>query len=242
MSRPLRRVLPLALTLSLFTATLGHAAPKPSSHLPQVVPAPFVFEKPLPASAPVPLTWFDDAVIIGDSRAQGLRDYLGEPEGLWLTQMGLNVRTARTSTAFLVDGRRVSVAQAMEGKRWGKVYLTLGVNEAAWMEEETFLREYAGLIDDLRAIQPHIPIYLQTIIPVTLSRASARAPGNDLLAGHSALLIRLAREKGVYLVDAAAALTGPSGALPAEYSADGLHLSDEGNRIWLSFLRTHTME
>lgn len=242
MSRRSRRALPLALILALSLASLGHAASRPSSHLPQVVPAPFVFDSPLPASPAVPLSWFDDAVIIGDSRAQGLRDYLGDPGGLWLTQMGLNVRTARTSTAFLVDGQRVSVAQAMEGERWGKVYLTLGVNEAAWMEEETFLREYAGLIDDLRRLQPHIPIYLQTIIPVSLTRSASRPPGNDLLASRSALLIQLAREKGVYLVDAGAALTGSGGALPSAYSADGLHLGDEGNRAWLEYLRTHTME
>ena len=207
------RVLPLTLGLALTLTTLTYAAPARPRCLPDVVPAPFV-------------DWFDDAVVIGDSRAQGLREYMGDPGGLWLTQMGLNVRTARTSSAFLVNGRQVSIAQALEGGSWGKIYLTLGVNEAAW------------IIDDLRQIQPHVPIYLQTIIPVTLSRAAARAPGNDLLAHHSQLLVRLAREKRVYLVDTAAPLTGSNGALPSDYSADGLHLSDEGNKVWLDCLRT----
>lgn len=241
MRRP-GRVLPLALALTLALTTLTSAAPASAGHLPEVIPAPAVFDRPLAAGPAVPLRWFDDAVFIGDSRAQGLRDYLGDAHGLWLTQMGLNVRTARTSSAFSVDGRQLSVAQALEGRRWGKIYLTLGVNEAAWMEEDTFYQEYAGLIDDLRRLQPHVPIYLQTILPVTLSRAAARAPDNDLLAHRSQLLIRLAREKRVYLIDTASALTGPSGALPSEYSADGLHLSDSGNRAWLSYLRTHTME
>ena len=199
------RVLPLTLGLALMLTTLTHAAPARPRCLPDVVPAPFVYDQPLPASPAVSVDWFDDAVVIGDSRAQGLREYMGDPGGLWLTQMGLNVRTA-------------------------------------WMEEETFYREYAALIDDLRRIQPHVPIYLQTIIPVTLSRAAARAPGNDLLAHHSQLLVRLAREKRVYLVDTAAPLTGSNGALPSDYSADGLHLSDEGNKVWLDCLRTHTME
>lgn len=236
------RVLPLTLGLALTLTTLTYAAPARPRCLPDVVPAPFVYDRPLPASPAVSVDWFDDAVVIGDSRAQGLREYMGDPGGLWLTQMGLNVRTARTSSAFLVNGRQVSIAQALEGGSWGKIYLTLGVNEAAWMEEETFYREYAALIDDLRRIQPHVPIYLQTIIPVTLSRAAARAPGNDLLAHHSQLLVRLAREKRVYLVDTAAPLTGSNGALPSDYSADGLHLSDEGNKVWLDCLRTHTME
>ena len=204
------RVLPLTLGLALTLTTLTYAAPARPRCLPDVVPAPFVYDQPLPASPAVSVDWFDDAVVIGDSRAQGLREYMGNPGGLWLTQMGLNVRTARTSSAFLVNGRQVSIAQALEGGSWGKIYLTLGVNEAAWMEEETFYREY-----------------------VTLSRAAARAPGNDLLAHHSQLLVRLAREKRVYLVDTAAPLTGSNGALPSDYSADGLHLSDEGNKVWL---------
>ena len=168
------RVLPLTLGLALTLTTLTYAAPARPRCLPDVVPAPFVYDRPLPASPAVSVDWFDDAVVIGDSRAQGLREYMGDPGGLWLTQMGLNVRTARTSSAFLVNGRQVSIAQALEGGSWGKIYLTLGVNEAAWMEEETFYREYAALIDDLRRIQPHVPIYLQTIIPVKIGRASCR--------------------------------------------------------------------
>ena len=234
------RVLPLTLGLALTLTTLTYAAPARPRCLPDVVPAPFVYDRPLPASPAVSVDWFDDAVVIGDSRAQGLREYMGDPGGLWLTQMGLNVRTARTSSAFLVNGRQVSIAQALEGGSWGKIYLTLGVNEAAWMEEETFYREYAALIDDLRRIQPHVPIYLQTIIPVTLSRAAARAPDNDLLAHHSQLLVRLAREKRVYLVDTAAPFTQPGGLADA-LSTDGLYLTPEGCYAWLCYLRTHTV-
>ena len=77
---------------------------------------------------------------------------------------------------------------------------------------------------------------------MTSAKFSPMSPGNDLLAHHSQLLVRLAREKRVYLVDTAAPLTGSNGALPSDYSADGLHLSDEGNKVWLDCLRTHTME
>ena len=160
------------------------------------------------------------------------------------TEPGLDAELKRFAADYQTEELDILAVTGPVGFGGGKrgSFWQASIGLAAWMEEETFYREYAALIDDLRRIQPHVPIYLQTIIPVTLSRAAARAPGNDLLAHHSQLLVRLAREKRVYLVDTAAPLTGSNGALPSDYSADGLHLSDEGNKVWLDCLRTHTME
>ena len=62
------RALPLTLGLALMLTTLTHAAPARPRCLPDVVPAPFVYDHPLPASPAVSVDWFDDAVVIGDSR------------------------------------------------------------------------------------------------------------------------------------------------------------------------------
>jgi len=231
-----------AVVLAALLALPVQAAGQTTASLPEVVAAPLLLERPLPASPPVDEGWFADAVFIGDSRTEGLQLYSTLKAGLWLTQAGLNVRTARTQDSFTVGERKVSLQEALEGRQWGKIYLMLGVNEASWMEEEVFCTQYSGLIDDLRALEPGAQIYIQTLIPVTVSRAAAREPGNEALARRSELLRELAREKRVYLVDVAAAFTGSNGALPKELSTDGLHLTTQGHHVWIDYLRTHTVD
>lgn len=241
MRRHLSRLLALTLALALLPVLPGTAAAPGSYTLPEVVDAPMVFDRPLPASPAVSADWFSDAVFLGGTRTQGLKDSGLLTGGLWLTPEGLNVSSARTEAVFSIDGNKLTLAQVLEGTGYQKVYLSLGLNEASWMDETSFYTAFSGLIDDLRALLPGCGIYVQTILPVTVTRAAARIPDNALLHSRSELLRRLAREKQVYLVDAAAALTAASGALAKEHSqADGLQLNADGNAILARYLRTHT--
>ena len=53
--------------------------------------------------------------------------------------------------------------------------------------------------------------------------------------------LRLAEENGCAYVDVAEALTGEDGCLPEELSFDGVHLNRAGCRLWLDYLRTHSV-
>lgn len=239
MSRRLRPALLAPLLLMLLSLT-GQASPR-SSTLPLVVDAPMVFDYPLPPSAPVSDQWFSDAVFIGDSRTEDLlSSHLFQP-GLALAQTGLSVRSIRSEAVFASGNERLTLFQALWGGTYTKVYLALGFNEASWMEEEDFYREYGGLIDDLQSLLPHAQIYLQTLIPVTLSRAATQSPDNAMLANRSALIRRLAHDKQAYLLDVSAAFTGINGDLSPSLSSDGLHLTSQGNSQWYDYLCTHTM-
>lgn len=240
MKKSLSRLAALSLVLAILPA-LPVTAAAPSSTLPEVVAAPMVFSGALPSSPAVDADWFSDAVFLGDARAQGLRDSGLLNGGLWLVSDGLNVRSVRTETVFSVDGQKLSLAELLADTGYRKVYLTAGVNEASWMDENSFRAEFSGLIDDLRFLLPGVNIYVQTIIPVTVARAAARTPDNTLLASRTALLRRLAQDKQVYLIDAAAPLTAASGGLDSAYSQeDGLRLNDAGNALLAQYLRTHT--
>ena len=54
-------------------------------------------------------------------------------------------------------------------------------------------------------------------------------------------VIKLAEENGCAYVDVAEALTGEDGCLPEELSFDGVHLNRAGCRLWLDYLRTHSV-
>lgn len=234
-----RRLFCAASVLALLCALPSQAVasqPK-SSALPEVVDAPLLFEAPVPAAPAVEEDWFSDAVFLGDPRLYAMAGGAEVP-GLALSFSDINVQTARTKNSY--TDRNFTLAQALEGGAWTKVYVMLGLNEAAWMDEATFCSEYAALIDDLRALLPQAKIYIQTLIPVTSFRSAAQSPSNTLLARRNYLLAQLAREKQVYLVDTAAPFTQPGGLADA-LSTDGLYLTPEGCYAWLCYLRTHTV-
>lgn len=228
-----------ALALALICALPSQAAasqPKPSA-LPEVVDAPLLFEGPIPAAPAVEEDWFSDAVFLGDPRLQAMATGAEVP-GLVLSFSDINVQTARTKNSY--TDRNLTLTQALKDGEWTKVYVMLGLNEAAWMDEATFCGEYAALLDDLHALLPQAKIYIQTLIPVTAFRSAAQSPSNTLLARRNYLLAQLAREKQVYLVDTAAPFTQPGG-LASELSTDGLYLTPEGCYTWFCYLRTHTV-
>lgn len=236
------RLCPLALLLAVALSLPGQAAPLSNRRvLPSVVDPPTVFDSPLPASRPVSADWFSDAVFIGDSRTEDLLAAKLFPAGLALTQMGLNVRDVRSDAVFSWNGGRATLRQMLEGSSYSKVYLMLGFHEASWMDGEDFYTEYSLLIDELRSILPGVPIYLQTLLPVTVSRSAVRGPDNALLAEQNALLARLAQAKQVYLVRVDACFTETNGALAPDLSSDGFHLAVQGNARWFQYLRTHTI-
>lgn len=240
--RAFPRLLMAGLSILLFLTPPGQAAHAPSLRTqPQAVDPPFVFEGPLPASRPVSAGWFSNAVFIGDIRTEELTAAGLFHPGLSLAQIGLNLRDLRSGSVFTLNGQRTTLKQMLEGASYQQIYLMLGFNEASWMSQEDFYQEYSSLIDDLRQLLPGVQIYIQTLIPVTLSRAVTRTPDNSLLAGYSALLSQLAQDKQVYLVDVGACFTESTGALPSHLSSDGLHLTTEGNARWFQYLRTHTM-
>lgn len=240
MKRQFVRASALLLAAVLLFAAFGAAAPA-RAVLPEVVPAPMVFDGPLPASPAVDPDWFAGAVFLGDTRFQGLQESGLLPAARFLAPEGLNLRAARNEAVFPTDGGRVTLAQALENTRYTRVYLLFGVNEAAWMDEDDFYAEYAGLIDDVRALLPGAEVCLLSLLPVTANRSAARPPDNGLLTRRSELVSRLAQEKRVYLIDPAPSLTAASGALDRAYSEDdGLRLNSRGNELLAECLRTHT--
>ena len=82
------------------------------------------------------------------------------------------------------------------------------------------------------------PVYQQIRNQVVAAIASG-----DLRPGERLPTIRaLAEEKECALVDVAEALTGEDGCLPRNLTFEGIHLNTAGCRVWLEYLRTHSVE
>lgn len=198
---------------------------------------------PVPESAAVEDAYFEDAVFLGDSRTEGFRLYSGLETGSYFYAVGATVESVFTRKVWPSDGEeKVPLLDALAETECGKIYLMLGVNELGWSRTETFHDQYGKVIDRIREDHPKAEIVLQTILPVS-ARQDARGSyvNNERIGAYNQVIRTLAEEKDCALVDVAEALTGEDGCLPRELNFDGVHLNPAGCKIWLEYLRTHSV-
>lgn len=204
---------------------------------------PYQWGEAVAASDPVEDTYFEDAVFIGDSRTEGLKLYSGLKSATFLCGRGMTVKTAINNTlSDTSTGAGMTVVQAVQNKRYGKVYIMLGMNELGWVNNDIFYQTYQDLVQQIKQAAPGATIYIQTLMPVTAWKSEKHDyVKNEKIKVYNELIEKLAREEKVYLLDTFQAVVGPDGTLPDEATSDGIHLNKAYCKIWLAYLRTHTV-
>ena len=204
------------------------------------------FSQPVPEREAVDNTYFSDAAFVGDSRTDGLLIYSGVGCGENLTSNGLSIFKLAEKKAIERDGVSYTLLEALDLKEYGKVYLSLGVNELGMYDDEGFYRAYCAAIDAIRASQPNAVIYIQGLIPlneeVVKSKGGKDYLRNDHLLVYNDLMKKAAQEKRVAFLDLNPYFADETGALPAEATGDGVHLKGAYYKQWLEYLKCHTVE
>ena len=219
---------------------LSSAGPPASAALPAAAPASSAPASGLPAQRQKPEARFDDALFIGDSRTEALRNYDGLDGATYCALKGLMVNTVYTRREISVHGKKMTVMQAAAAQKYGKIYVMLGLNELGWSRTETFVSDYKKIVGDLRKEQPGARIYLQSVLPVSAKKSSGSSVyNNDKIASYNAAIQKIAAEEGAVFLNVAQAVSS-GGALPPEASADGVHLNSAYCAKWCAYLKTHT--
>ncbi len=204
------------------------------------------FSAVVPESEKVPLSYFDDAALLGDSRAVGLPLY---------TELGnhiTNYAVTSCTAKMVLEGTDkvqpiIKKIEANKGK-FKKVYIMLGLNEIGHTHT-TIMSRYATIIDRVRAAQPNAVIYIQTVLPITrYVQARHSYLKKDRIIAFNKKLAELAQQKRVYLIDPTSVFVDSEGYMvnAARASAGNetgeIHFNPTYTNKWLDYLRTHTVK
>ena len=222
----------------------GGSASSPEAPAPGL-PA-YDFSQPAPEREAVDNSYFEDAAFVGDSRTDGFLIYSGIGCGKNLTSNGLSIFKLAEKKALTINGTQYTLLEALALEQYGKVYLSLGINELGYYDDEGFYRSYCEAIDTIREIQPNAVIYIQGLIPVNetvIAQTGGRAYlTNEHLRIYNDLMRQAAQEKQVVFLDLYSEFVNENGELPAEASKDGVHLRSDWCKQWLAYLQTHTVD
>ena len=193
-------------------------------------------------SAPVSGDYFSDALFIGDSRTEGLMLYTDLQSDAFC-DTGLTVSGALTKAIVKQnDGSKITIPQALEKKKYGKVYIMLGINELGWVYPEVYVKKYEELVRTIRESQPQAVIYLQSILPVSAKKSAQGTFRNERIDEYNQMVESIAQRLSVYYLPVREAMTDADGALPADAATDGIHLKKSYCVKWLDYLKTHTVQ
>ena len=234
--------------------TLPSASPTPEATptptpTPEPTPTPVPaldFTQPVPESEEVEMEYFEDALFIGDSRTDGLRLYSGIQGADFYCYKGLTIFEVDERKIVELNGNSYSVVEALEkGPQYAKIYISLGVNELGYYNDDAYHQAFSEFLDTVKALQPNAIIYLENLVPVNPQKcAEYKQPSyvnNDRVAAYNAIYPQLATEHQVALLDVASALSDENGILPADATADGVHFTKAWYQKWLAYLMNHTV-
>ena len=207
--------------------------------LPEDTTVEYVADDP---SEPVPDSYFDDALFIGDSRTEGFMLYTSLSNIHAYASKGLSIsRIYEDAIVDMGDGRVLTVMDALREQQFGKIYIMFGVNELGWPVDELFYDQYSRMVEDIKALQPDAIIYVQNIIPISAERSAKDSIyNNDNVNRFNAVIAQVCEDRNVILLNVHDALADENGCLPADASTDGVHCNAEYCDKWLQYLRENT--
>ncbi len=202
----------------------------------------------LPKNGVVDISYFSDAVFVGDNFTAGLKLYTtGIQNAQYATFYGVEpVDLTGDNKLTNASGQSVSAKEEILSFGAKKVYLLAGPECLGTQEDEEFLQQYEQLIDELMAVLPaDTVIYVQAVPPVTQSVAvnDDSENENERIAQINDELAFIAYTKGCCFLDISEVLKDENGNLKQEYSqgSEGIYLNESGYSVWRQYLMEHTL-
>ena len=182
------------------------------------------------------MSYFDDACFVGDSFTQGLSIYSKNPGANYYYAVGVSTSNALSKNFTLPGGGEGKLIDALAGKQYKKVYIMLGINEMSNGDPAAFAQRYAGILQQIRTVQPNATIFIQSILHTTPEKSASTNFKNEYINRYNEAIKGLADNTTIYYIDINPLFDDGNGAMKAELSGDGVHLKAQHYIPWRDLL------
>lgn len=187
------------------------------------------------------LSYFDDALFIGDSRTVGLHEYgnLGSAEVV--ADSGMNVYKIFEKEFVTVSGEKKQLETILLERQFGKIYLMLGINELGYDFDRTVSR-YADLLEKIRGLQPEALIFLEANLHITGAK-SEDSPiyTNENINRFNQAVEQMADGQRVFYLDVNELFDDEDGNLAEMYTVDHAHVLGKYYTDWVDWILEHAV-
>ena len=215
--------------------------------------------KPPETTSPPPTTtkpsvsdeeYFSDTLFLGDSRTVGFALYARIPGATYFARTSMTVYDVfkEITEEKYKKGERVSevqetssylaLAHLLTEKKFGKIYILLGINEVGYPSLSNVASTYGNVIEYIKMYQPDAKIIIQSNMHVTKKKSDANPNtfSNKRIDELNSKLAGLADGKTVFYLGFEQIFDGSDGAMKTEYSGDGVHLYAKCYKLWRDWM------
>ena len=207
-----------------------------TSDVSEIVSEQVTTEPPTKAFVKSDLSYFDDALFIGDSRTVGIYEYGTLKNADYFCGVGL--------ASYKMDNEYIdgyTIYDKLSSNSYGKIYVMLGINEVGNDFDYT-MNSYIKLINAIKEYQPDSLIYIMGNLHVTQSRQlQGDTITNENINNLNSAMAELADGENVFYLDVNPIVDDSNGNLMSECSNDGVHVLAKYYQTWCDWLCLNTI-
>lgn len=182
------------------------------------------------------VSYFDDALFIGDSRTVGLYEYGGLGNAEVFAHSGMSIYKVFNEEFELQSGEMTTLETALQTKKFGKVYIMLGINELGYDFAQTVER-FSEAINLIRQLQPEALIFIQANLHITNKKSEESDLFNNTNINHFNQAVgELADGKQIFYLDVNPLYDDEEGGLSEEFTTDHAHILGKHYVEWVDFI------
>ncbi len=188
--------------------------------------------------------FLSDAAFIGDSVTLKLRNYhmaTGYMGGVtFLCQGSYSVAHAVNNSMYLsYQGQDMTPQDALAACGAKKVFIQLGMNDIALWGIDSTMGSWAKLIENIRAKNPDMAIYIQSGTPI-YTAGQIGDLNNKNMDAYNARLAEFAQANGCHFINLAPYFKDSSNGLAEAYCSDQyVHFTDTACKLWLDLIKDY---
>lgn len=197
-------------------------------------------ENAKPSFVTVDNSYFDDALFIGDSRMEGIKDYSDIKNSTFYASSGLNVFKINKNNIEVDGYGKTSFSHVLNAKKYGKVYLMSGLNESGY-KLNVIMNQYTSIVEQIREAQPDAIIFLCANLHVSAKMdKTEKYRNNKTLNEINEGIKTLADNKSIFYIDINNDyFNDENGCLDSNITSDGVHFLGKYYKIWGQWFREH---
>ena len=177
-------------------------------------------------------SYFDDALFIGDSGTQlGYVNMVNLKMLTFFANVGMSVYNVFSKEVSVPKVGKVKLKDLLSEKKFGKIYIMLGINELGYNMENT-MKKYKELVEYIENRQNCL-IYIQANLHVTEKKSKTdKIFNNTNINLFNNKIKEIANDKNIFYIDINEKFDDTSGNLCAEYSQDNIHIYAKYYKEW----------
>lgn len=180
--------------------------------------------------------YFKDALFIGDSRTVGLSEYADLNGADIFADSGMSVYKVFEKTIKIKGEGKTGLEKLLKKKKYGKIYVMLGINELGYDHEHT-IRRFGELTEEIRRLQPEAILFMGANLHVTASKsADSKIYNNKNINRINKGMKALADGKDIFYIDINEVFDDKNGNLKKEYTTDQVHVLGKYYIEWADWI------